>query len=70
MVEAIKEITAYGFQTFDIVRIFARPFSTNLQSQRVLEKAGFTLEARLKKALFKNGEFMDELIYTKFKDEF
>jgi len=66
MVEAIKEITAYGFQTFDIVRIFARPFSTNFQSQRVLEKAGFTLEARLKKAIFKNGEFTDELIYTLF----
>jgi len=67
MVEAIKEITAYGFQTFDIIRIFARPFSTNLQSQRVLEKAGFELEARLKKAIYKNGEFMDELIYAKLK---
>jgi len=34
----------------------------------VLEKAGFTLEARLKKAVFKNGEFMDELIYAKLKE--
>jgi RimJ/RimL family protein N-acetyltransferase len=68
MEKAIREIVEYGFQTFDIVRIFARPFSTNLQSQRVLEKAGFTLEARLKKALFKNGEFMDELIYAKLND--
>ena len=65
MPKAIEAIVAYGFRTFDIVRIFARPFSTNLKSHRVLEKAGFTLEARLKKALFKNGEFMDELIYTK-----
>jgi len=68
MTQAIREIVAYGFRTFDIVRIFARPFSTNLNSQRVLEKAGFVLEARLQKALFKNGEFMDELIYVKFKD--
>ena len=67
MPKAIQEMVEYGFQTFDIVRIFARPFSTNWQSQRVLEKAGFTLEARLKKALFKNGEFMDELIYAKLK---
>ena len=63
--KAIEEIVEYGFQTFDIVRIYARPFSTNLKSQRVLEKAGFVFEARLKKAIFKNGEFMDELIYTK-----
>lgn len=65
MTKAIQEIVEYGFRTFDLVRIFARPFSTNLKSQRVLEKAGFELEARLKKALFKNGEFMDELIYVK-----
>ena len=65
--EAINEIVAYGFQTFDIVRIFARPFSTNLNSQRVLEKAGFILEARLKNTLYKNGEFIDELIYSKLR---
>jgi RimJ/RimL family protein N-acetyltransferase len=68
MTKAIQEIVTYGFRTFDIVRIFARPFSTNLNSQRVLEKAGFSLEARLQKALFKNGEFMDEIIYAKLKD--
>lgn len=67
MPKAIQEITEYGFETFDIVRIFARPFSTNKGSQRVLEKAGFELEARLKRALYKNGELMDELIYVKFK---
>jgi len=68
MTKVIKEIVEYGFRIFDIERIFARPFSTNLKSQRVLEKAGFALEARLKKALFKSGEFMDELIYAKLKD--
>jgi len=67
MTKAIEEIVEYGFQTFDIIRIFARPFSTNLKSRRVLEKAGFTLEAILKKTLFKNGEFMDEIIYAKRK---
>jgi len=69
MTRAICEIVDYGFKTFDIVRIFARPFSTNPASQRVLEKAGFTCEARLKNALFKNGNFMDELIYSKWKQQ-
>jgi RimJ/RimL family protein N-acetyltransferase len=68
--KAIDEIVDYGFRTFDIIRIFARPFSTNTQSQRVLEKAGFTFEAKLKKALFKNGEFMDEMIYMKLRNCF
>jgi len=66
MSKAIQEVVQYGFEAFDIVRIFARPFSTNTGSQKVLEKAGFELEARLKQALYKNSEYLDELIYVKF----
>lgn len=64
MPEAIKQIVEYGFKTFDITRIYAIPLGYNLKSQRVLEKAGFVLEARIENALFKNGEFTDELIYA------
>ncbi len=64
MARAIKEMVSYGFQTFDVTRIFARPFSTNSASQRVLEKAGFVLEAKLEKSIFKQGEYLDELIYS------
>ncbi len=53
-----------GFRHWDITRIYARPFGTNLGSQKALEKAGFILEARLSKTFFKNGEYMDELIYA------
>lgn len=67
MSKAIEQLADYGFRTFDITRVFARPFGTNKASQRALEKAGFILEARLEKALFKHGEFMDELIYAKRK---
>lgn len=62
--KAIEQIADYGFKNFDITRIFARPYGTNFASQRVLEKAGFILEARFENTLFKNGEFKDELIYA------
>jgi RimJ/RimL family protein N-acetyltransferase len=61
---AIKEITDFAFKTYDINRVFARPFGTNAASQRVLEKSGFVLEARFEKTLFKNGEYLDELVYA------
>jgi len=61
---AIGQMVEYGFKTFDITRIFSRPFSTNPVSQWVLEKTGFVFEARLKNALYKNGSYMDELIYS------
>lgn len=62
--KAIPQILNYGFKTFDINRIFARPFGSNIGSQKVLEKNGFKLEARFEKSLFKNGEYLDELIYA------
>lgn len=64
MTGAIRQMVEYGFKTFGITRIFARPFGTNAGSQRALEKAGFVLEGRFEKTLFKNGEYLDELIYA------
>lgn len=61
---AIPEIIDFAFKTYDITRIYARPFGTNLASQRVLEKTGFRLEARFERSLFKNGEYLDELVYA------
>ena len=62
--KAIEMLVAEAFERLDITRIFARPFHTNKASHRVLEKAGFTLEAVLEKAVFKNGEYLDEWIYA------
>lgn len=62
--EAIPQMADYAFKSFDINRIFARPFGTNLASQRVLEKCGFILEARFEKTFIKNKELIDELVYA------
>jgi [ribosomal protein S5]-alanine N-acetyltransferase len=64
MPEAIRQMVDYGFKNLDIDRIFARPFGSNTISQRVLEKAGFTLEAKFEKTIYKNGEYLDELFYA------
>ena len=70
MSEAIQHMVNYGFQHWDINRIFARPFGTNIGSQRALEKAGFVLEARFSKTFFKKGEYLDELVYAVRKEPF
>lgn len=64
MTEVVKQMVKYGFSQFDFQRIFARPFGTNLASQKVLEKAGFRLEGRFDRTLIKNGEWLDELVYA------
>ncbi len=64
MSQAIAQMVDYAFKTFQVTRIFARPFGRNKASQRVLEKAGFTLEARFNQTLIKNGQPDDELVYA------
>lgn len=65
MTEAIKQMVALGFATFpEVVRIYATPFGSNIASQKALEKAGFTLEAKLIGTLVKNGKVEDEWIYA------
>jgi [ribosomal protein S5]-alanine N-acetyltransferase len=61
---AILEINKYAFENFDINRIFARPFATNLASQKVLQKAGFKFECKFEKTLIKNDELIDEMFFS------
>jgi RimJ/RimL family protein N-acetyltransferase len=68
--KAIKAATSYAFKDFDIVRIYAEPFADNPGSRRALEKAGYTLEATLKRNVIKNDIIKDSCIYSVLKEDF
>lgn len=65
---AVKLISDYIFSNFDIIRISAGIYSYNSSSIRVLEKAGFFHEARLKDAVVKGNILADKIILTKLSD--
>jgi [ribosomal protein S5]-alanine N-acetyltransferase len=67
MTESVIKFTDYAFREFGLVRIFAEPYAENHGSCRVLEKAGFELEGRLKSGVIKNGRIMDQLMYAKVR---
>ena len=60
----VRAMTDWAFDTWDVNRVWAGVFAWNPASARVLEKAGYTLEARLKHSAVKDGEVVDELIYA------
>lgn len=68
--KVIKAATSYAFNNFDIVRVYAEPFADNPGSRRALEKAGFSLEATLKRNVVKNGIIKDSCIYSVLKENF
>ena len=67
MTEAVGAFTDFCFDKFSLHRIYAEPFANNPASARVLEKAGFVLEGRLKNNVVKDGELLDSLMYARTK---
>ena len=67
--KALEWIVDYIHSKFDIHRIYACVFINNRASRRVLEKAGFRLEAVHKDAVFKEEKYLDECIYTMLKEQ-
>lgn len=64
MTEALRAVTAYAVETHRLTRIFAVPFAWNPASSRVLEKAGYLQEGRMRRSAVKDGKVVDQLLYT------
>jgi RimJ/RimL family protein N-acetyltransferase len=62
--EALAALTRYAIDTHRLTRIYALPFAWNLASCRVLEKAGYVLEARLRRSAIKDGQVTDQMQYA------
>jgi RimJ/RimL family protein N-acetyltransferase len=62
--EALVAVTKYAIDQHGFTRVFAVPFASNRASCRVLEKAGYTLEARLRRSAIKDGQIIDQLQYA------
>lgn len=69
MTEAVRQICREAFARFDILRIFAEPFDSNMGSRRVLEKAGFTYEGTMRSGVFKNGRVLSYRVYSLLREE-
>jgi len=67
--EAVNIMVDYLFLAKDDVRIQAETNVDNRPCQRVLEKAGFRKEGRLRKSYFVHGEWKDLFVYSILREE-
>ena len=65
--EAVRAVTDHAFLHFDFIRLQASVFSWNPASARVLEKAGYALEATNRRAMIKEGEIGDRWLYVRLR---
>jgi RimJ/RimL family protein N-acetyltransferase len=64
---ALEFITHYAFSSLPVDRLQAGVFEWNPASARVLEKAGFVQEGRLRRAVIKDGRVGDLLLYGRLR---
>lgn len=65
--EALRLITEYAFDELKIKRLHTGVYEHNLASMKVLESNGYEKEGVHRKAVYKNGQFIDEHRYAKVK---
>lgn len=65
---AVQAMTAYGFESLGLARIFATPMAWNPASCRVLEKAGYEKEGVMRNACVKDGKIVDMILYAAVPD--
>jgi ribosomal-protein-alanine N-acetyltransferase len=66
--EALIAVTDYAFANYNICRLYAHVFEWNPGSARVLEKAGYEFEGRLRKSVTKEGQTIDQLMYAMIRE--
>ncbi|MFN2509220.1 MAG: GNAT family N-acetyltransferase [Chthoniobacterales bacterium] len=63
----VRAFVAHSFETLPLDRIFAEVYANNPASARVLEKADFQFEGRLRKNVIKAGQVLDSLLYARLR---
>jgi ribosomal-protein-alanine N-acetyltransferase len=69
MLEAVKLVIHFCFETLRLHRIEAACIPDNTRSVRVLEKAGFQREGLLRSYLRINGSWQDHYLYALISDD-
>jgi [ribosomal protein S5]-alanine N-acetyltransferase len=70
MSAAIAAFTRYVFERHrELRRLYAVPFAWNPASARILEKAGYQLEGRMRESAIKDGAVVDQLLYAILRGE-
>lgn len=67
--EAAAALVGYGFTALDLHRIFARHYTRNPASGRVMQKIGMRFEGVLREHTFTRGQFEDTAYYGILRQE-
>jgi RimJ/RimL family protein N-acetyltransferase len=67
---ALKAITAHAFRSHpELQRLYALSFAGNAASARVLAKAGYRMEGKLRRSALQDGVLVDQLLHARLRED-
>ena len=67
---ATKTMLEHAFFNLNLQRVKLEVLDDNKEAQHLYEKCGFVFEGKKRKACYKNGRFVDTLVYSILKEEY
>ena len=67
--DVMRLMVGHGFENLNFNRIYLHVFETNPRGKRCYEKAGFSVDGRLRQARFLEGKYVDVFIMSILKSE-
>lgn len=67
---AVQSMLNHAFNNMNLQRVELTVLEDNIRAKHLYEKCGFVYEGRKRKAKYKNGKFVDMLMYSILRSEF
>jgi UDP-4-amino-4,6-dideoxy-N-acetyl-beta-L-altrosamine N-acetyltransferase len=68
--EATNQTLTFAFQDLGLERVWLKVIDSNAAAIKLYQKCGFIDEGIMRKSVFKNGQFVDQIMMSILKDEF
>lgn len=68
--DSIKTVMKYAFEELQLNRLYASILEYNIASRKLFEKCGWKEEGVLRKSIFKNNKYNDEIMVGILKNEY
>ncbi|HBX67928.1 MAG TPA: N-acetyltransferase [Chloroflexi bacterium] len=67
--EALSLTIQHCFETLNLNRVYLRVYENNPRAQRAYEKAGMSIEGRMRQAHYDNGKYVDVILMSILRSE-
>src|SRR5581483_953544 len=68
--DAVRTLARFAFRQMNLQRVHLRTYEYNERGQRAFQKAGMTVEGRLRRHIYMDGRYWDVILMGMLREEF